>query len=569
MPALYGVLSLVLVAGALTFALSSPPPSTPPLAEVAPAPQEQVEVERVEQSSQFGAGQGGEADCVAGDVGCEGASVGTAAGTSAPPEPTADPDASHATSRPCYGVAGARTQTSDPQSPACLPTVFEGDNSGVTWTGVTRDAVRIAVPWPPLEPEWITNEGDTDVNARRALQAFVRHFEQYYELYGRSLELVPVPRPQAGGPEVERAYAVEIAETVAPFAVLHYISGSEPFYRELAARGVVAIDIGSAPMMTTTYAALHPHVWGLYPAVEQALEATGRLVCGALAGHPASHGGPDVSGTPRRFGVVVQRWPGRTTEARALLARLEACGADHLVYDVDRDADVDLLIQRLQADEVTTVTCVCVQSVGWLAKAADEAGYEPELLTHGLGDHASPSRAHKITSRAQRGHVFGLEPGLRQVSQSVGGRTSLEEQYWYQAATEQDPDLRFDRSSLARIESAYAYYAQLLVLSSGIQAAGPELTPEAFGTGLERQAFPSRGAGQAPWWQPSVGFGPGDHTFNSDFALTWWQLSSEAEEQARRYPGSYCYVGDGQRFGADTLPPGADTMFFDPEAGCR
>ena len=131
---------------------------------------------------------------------------------------------------------------------------------------------------------------------------------------------------------------------------------------------------------------------------------------------------------------------------------------------------------------------------------------------------------------------------------------------------EENPDLTFDQNSNYDVATkAYSYYAQMaLVLGAGIQEAGPELTPETFATGLRKARHPNQGVGTAPWWQPSVGFGTSDATLNDDFALAWWSAP-----QPGQTVGSFCYVGDGARFTAASMPADADELFFDREAGCR
>jgi hypothetical protein len=115
----------------------------------------------------------------------------------------------------------------------------------------------------------------------------------------------------------------------------------------------------------------------------------------------------------------------------------------------------------------------------------------------------------------------------------------------------------------------WAQYWDLLVLASGIQEAGPDLTPANFQAGLYRTTFPNPGCGAPPYYQGCVGFGPHDHTMIQDYAMVWW--SNTATEpyyfEGETAPGAYCYIGLGRRFRDNW--PSALQPFFDPRAPCQ
>jgi len=298
-PALYGAVSLILVVGAVALALSTPPPSTPPLAAVAPAPQEQVEVERIEQDSRFGEGDGGEGECAPGTPGCAGTGEVAPSDLDERTVPPSDGPSeivetqAPGTFRRCHN--GGRTQSPDPQSPPCIPAVFDADNGGATWAGVTADTIRIGVPWP-MYAQLSANTGDQQREDDFVVaRAYARHVERYYELYGRQIELVKIDRPDGDGPAAEGAFAEDVAAADV-FAVLDFEDGSIPFYRGLSDRGIVAVDAALQPAMRSAVHAAHtPYVWGVYPAVEEALAATGDV-------QPASTWGRQPKSASNRSG---------------------------------------------------------------------------------------------------------------------------------------------------------------------------------------------------------------------------------------------------------------------------
>ena len=574
-PVVYGGVSVSLMIGVLALALVTPPPSTPPLAAVAPAPQEQVKVERVEQDSRFGdAGtgtDGGECtdDCIGRGPELESAPDDDPGGPNDGSSEFADPAGYHR----CVSGPGGPRQTEDPQSPPCVAQRFPlgADNGGVTATGVTADAIQVAVPVAVVNEHGASPDEDI-------VRALATHFNDRYEFYGRRLEVEFV---YAGGsvrePGEARAFAREVAARE-PFAALDTSTNMSVFFTSLAESGVISTTgEESFPVLgLDDAAAFGPYLWSVFPSVPASQRAIGDLVCTALAGRPARHAGPQLSSQTRRFGVLVQTYRGFRVDPFPLTRRLEACGVVAPSYDTvdDETSTLDSVIARMQADQVTTVICSCYSFETEYTKAAERAGFEPEwvlpyddLVT--LGETRSTSTDH---ARPQLARTFGITPRLRRPGRTAGNTAQdHREQYWFTALREADPVVEVPPSGADRF---YGYYAQLLVLASGIQHAGPDLTPDTFAEALRGLRYSNPAVGLAPWFQSGVGFGPGDHTFVSDWALFWFELavagpSSGGTVSNQTDKGQLCYVGDGARFTPGTWPGEADDAFFDAEAGCR
>ncbi|MEX2100484.1 MAG: hypothetical protein WEB19_03630 [Acidimicrobiia bacterium] len=562
-PVLYGGATTALLLAVVGLALSSPPPRTPPLAAVNPQVEEQVEVERVEQSSQFGQGAGGEGDC---SVGADCVGLGQEQAARPGEVPTPRTTSAPADLWPCVLGPGGPRQTDDPQSPPCIGERFKGGNGGATWRGVTPTEIRIGYR---TDSFWTSQQGNV------ALPAFVSHFNRHYELYGRQIVLVEVGTGRPGtDPAEQRAAAEEVAGQEV-FATLDY-GNFGAHHQRLAQLGIVTFT--KSPLISESdVTALHPHVWSLYPAREQALEVAGEVICVTLKGRPAQHGGDAVEDTPRRFGIVetVPASDGVHYPAGELASRLRACGADHKLYRFDeKEENESDLLTRMRRDGITTISCVCATAgIGqhsWMAQA-DALAYEPEWFGPGVSDaglYVADRPTTESTPRSQMAHVFGIAGGLRLTE---GGPVSVNrygvhrEHFWYHAAKAENPS--FDPNYVP--SRYYDVYGQLLMLASGIQWAGPDLNPETFGAALTGLRYPNPGVGISPWYQPSVGFGPSDHAFNSDFALYWWQNPTEEEWQSKTHLGVMCYVGGGRRFTTEGVPANVDDLLFDPEAGCR
>ncbi len=545
-------------------ALRAQPTSTPPVAPFQPQLQERLEILRQEQASRFGAGAGGAGgQCAVGEPGCIGGSP--------PPTPPSQPPREGVAYRACVQGPGGPRQTDDPQSPPCKQEVFTGANGGSTSVGVTATEIRIAVP--VIADTWETK-------AQEVLAPVAAHIERHYELYGRGIRLIEVAVPEGADtadPTFQRAFAREVADRE-PFAVLDF-EGFGTFQTELARLGIISmIGVRDGAFPESELSGLHPYVWSVYPSSEETLDATGELACEALKGRHAKHGGADVAGRTRRF-AIIQEVPSRDGSyyrADRLVSRLRGCGVQPELFDsLHGRTDVSVLMRRIRDTGATTIVCSCAKLYREYQEGAQDMGYGPEWLLTGVEDSglylrqiSTQDQNQDVHPREQLAHTFGITGALRSASHNVrSGQDQHDEQYWFHAARDGDPTFgaRFHHLS----GTYYAYYAQMLILASGVQWAGPRLTPQTFAGALTSIRYPSPWVGRAPFWQPSVGFGRSDHGFNSDVALLWWKDPSDAEYQARTYFGELCYVGNGRRYRPDKLPAGADALFFDPAAGCR
>lgn len=86
-------------------------------------------------------------------------------------------------------------------------------------------------------------------------------------------------------------------------------------------------------------------------------------------------------------------------------------------------------------------------------------------------------------------------------------------------------------------------YRSLLLIASGIQLAGPNLTPETFERGLQRAAFPNP---DHPIQAGRVGFLGGSHSMTVDYA-EWWFDPTAQSPYLGDPPGAMCYLDGGRR----------------------
>jgi hypothetical protein len=108
-------------------------------------------------------------------------------------------------------------------------------------------------------------------------------------------------------------------------------------------------------------------------------------------------------------------------------------------------------------------------------------------------------------------------------------------------------------------------YRSLLLLASGIQTAGPNLTPQTFAAGLQRTKFPY--PPNDPTKAGDVGFLDHDHTMTDDFVEFWWSETTKSPDMHASWsngdPGALCYPEGGNRRRPATWPRG-DIFFTTP-----
>jgi hypothetical protein len=424
---------------------------------------------------------------------------------------------------------GSATQTFDPQSPPCVSgwDVARG-NGGATAPGVTGTAVRVGVPASTLA-------------AARRYAAF---FNSHFQLYGRSLQVVDLGRPDLSSDTGQQAAARAATEQrlfaslVPPVPQAGPAAAPTQYLDATAAARVISVLTAPSSVSSTGLSALAPFVWSYAPALDRLQQAAGGVACELLAGRRAAYSSAHAKDS-RRFGIVVpdaDHAGGTDLDVQTVVTALADCHSPARLERIDPTSPgaAQAALLRLKVAGVTTVLPYVSSGAAArvLLPAAEEEGFRPEWLLPGTDAAADPSTWAEAPGPQLRG-LFGLATW-----QHDAGITPA-----VQAAGSGAPD--------------DAVYHAMLVLASGIQTAGPALTPDAFARGLSGASFPDPGAGASPLFQAGVGFDDLDHAMVDDVALAWWQ------------PGSrrFCLAGGGTRWGFAS-PPANDPGLFSPTRGC-
>jgi len=114
------------------------------------------------------------------------------------------------------------------------------------------------------------------------------------------------------------------------------------------------------------------------------------------------------------------------------------------------------------------------------------------------------------------------------------------------------------------VEAKLEVYRALLVIASGIQMAGPKLTPQTFRDGLQGTTFPN------PMTQTHAGFvqfKAKTYSMTKDGAEWYWGARDRGPfTDSDGHPGTVCYLNDFKRYELGSWPKGDAPFFAGP---CR
>jgi hypothetical protein len=432
---------------------------------------------------------------------------------------------------------------------------WQGDNGGATSPGVTRDQITVVLPY------------DQGATLSRPVQDMENYLNSRFELYGRKIRFksfAPTADDRDGGPGL--LADADTAASYKPFASLEIENGREPYiyYDSLARRKIISIDSNPQLSSDSHRASMAPYEWSFLPGEETMGQSIGEYVCAQLARKAPKWAGPDFATTTNRtFGVVESSNPdGSKANTAPLKAALARCGQKVVAEEVVPDAfpppapETANAILDLKRKGISTVIVYAhAYAMTYVKAEATNQSYTPEWMqsSFGFGDE-DLSGAEQ--SGAQQAHTFGLSFWNKLVP--------TDQLVWTQAIREVDPTFTWQKDLDAQQVFKPEYEAMLL-LASGLQMAGPRLTPEAFQNGLFKTRFPNAGAGGPPYYQSRVSFGPGDFNMQGDASLIWW---SPADQSYQKTQGTFCYADLGVRRAIGGWPKGNSHLFADAGA-CR
>lgn len=539
-----GLITLGLIVTIAVISLIVPQPPPPQLAELEPtvtAPRKITDRSNLDCAAECAPGEGSAATASPSPV-------------PAPAQGVIDATKGLPSALQCYRWPdGSVTQTFDPQSPSCIAGWPEQDkgNGGGTSPGVSASAIRVAVP---------ALEGRGQSPFEYGIDAFADFVNTRYQLWGRKIQLVPFNAKGIREPEQQRALALELKRLNIFASTALSGSQQDEFRKDLADYGIISMSAESDMVSDATLGQLAPYAWTTLPTLDTIERNAGLFSCASLSGRKAVHAGtPALKERTRTFAIVGQGDLKNVPDMKPLQRQLKGCGIDAKIYSYT-DGDSSSVLTRatatsLREDSITTVIAVGLIPAP-VMDASAQLGYRPEWVATGTTAQylADSDWAQLPTTNAS---LFGLLPG-----NPWGPATK---RFAYQV-------LSAMHRSITRTQGSFSIdrsYREIALLAAGIQAAGPNLTPQTFERGLQSLSFPNPGAGSAPYFQARVGFGPGRYALHQDFGLFWWDTSAPGNTTGYTVSsvGGWCYVQNGRRWSASTWPL-EDPGLFDRSRGC-
>ena len=479
----------------------------------------------------------------------------------------------------CVYVQGVARQTEDPLSPPCVP-FFEGDNGGSTFRGVDRDEIRVVLyndrccngslnePWKHQDEDQCNSPYPEEcANTVRTVKAFLRYFNNRYQTYGRQVKLYAQKSSGnlGGACGTRQADASNAVQEWDPFAAISFAQGGQNCYiEEMAEHGVPVFGLNEDAEQHI-YEDSRPYAYGFLPTQEVQMEWSASFICNKLAtGEDAIHArDPVLQASPRKFGFIKPEGDSRGTELRVqsdlLLVELKRqCGFEFDMIEefvASRTAggsdEAPGIMSKFKQNGITTVVCYCIPrqtelTAPTMMNAASSAAYFPEWYW----DPASQ-----------------MERAVWQREYGDQKQVSFGATYWWRAPSfrEQDHYQAYLREEPGSVPAAYwsmKLYYLFMNLFSGIQAAGPNLTPES----VERGMFTFNNTRRENPWTPVGGFGPyndnavSNYTFLDTAMAVWWDPLA-TPPGGREGEGCMRVAQEGLRFYAGEWTKGSRDLF--------
>jgi hypothetical protein len=384
--------------------------------------------------------------------------------------------------------------------------------------------------------------------------------------------------PTGADEAAQRADALEIAQ-MRPFAVIDVggtYGGGAVFASVLARDKIIVINSGGDASRGSNDDAIKqsPYRWGSQDTGIFAINA-GEFVAKSLAGHKAQWAGDEsLRGKTRKLAVVYPTGAGGVDVSKFAEAFKKYGGTGSLTtvsYDLGADpskiADeaqrqAPQLVVKVKDSGATSVVLFTdiTNMTPALMKAATSQDYSPEWVITGLGFQDIDLVARLLWPADQTAHVLGIgaSPPYAADGSSANGLETFFRSYWGDA-----------RGTYAPVATGIGF-----LLYSGVQLAGPKLTPETFRQGVF--SMPAAGgaiAGQISNFMTGYGRSAGVaydeyQTIGIDYSMKWFDPEAVGVSNLVPGPpgkGKFVFLNGAKRYYAGHWPDGTQP-FFDRSA---
>ncbi|MFL6113603.1 MAG: hypothetical protein ACJ786_19905 [Catenulispora sp.] len=435
---------------------------------------------------------------------------------------------------------------------------FSGENGGVTYNGVTKDTITIAIrstsdangPNAQAVDQVQSKAGQlTATEQVAAIKEMLPYFNKNWELYGRQVKLVEwtgqgngTDEAQSKGTETACSDANSLASSVHAFGVIrHGTFGyeSQPF-SECAATYKLYLPLGAPYFPEQYYQRWNPYVWGGTMECERIAHDSAEYVIKRLAGKKAKYAGDlALQQADRKFGTYVpdNKGYGRCVDLNQQdlqAAHVDAKERYNYALDVSQfPSEAQRGIIQFKSANVSTIVMACDPiSITFLTSSASQQQYHPEWLSIGVALEDTDGYGRLYNADAVNGRLFGMS--------QLGSDAKLNDKNGeaaraYKATTGKD------------MPSGYAIlYYNLMLMFNQLQAAGPVLTPQNIANTTHALPVGGGASGALGTWDYS-----NDHTAINDSREIYWDANATGYDGKQ---GTYVETYGGRRFQSGQWP---------------
>jgi len=439
--------------------------------------------------------------------------------------------------------SGVRQFAWSRRGPACVA-AFHGANGGATAPGVTADTITLTYRLANSAQQsaidaaaGAANINQTDLVAD--LQTYANYFNSQFELYGRHVVIKPyqgqgdyLEEDQGQGLGATQADSVTAHDLGAFGDVTFSLEASQPYEEDLAAEHVIGFSsVGLSHQWFQQHSPYEYSIQG--PEGTVALNEAAAVICRRLAGLPATFAGnPIYQHTNRVFGIIYPETPvysAEVSQAKSVLS--SGCGVHPKVviaYAIDiSQFEVESVsaIAQMKSAGVTTILCACDPIVPiFLTSAAAQQNYLPEWFATWFGDPVTRDYNQSVWSHAITG---GIQ--FPPVTQTEAYRV-------YELANPGHQPAETPPSSPSYF---YVPYYTLLHVFDALQAAGPDLTPGTFQSGMFSLPPSQPGDPVEGQWV----FGEQAYDPIVSFNLAWWDPNATSTFDNAKGAYQWCNGG--------------------------
>lgn len=467
-------------------------------------------------------------------------------------------------------------QTEDTLAPPCV-SFYEGNNGGATYPGVSATEVPVILYSDSYTstggfstPEGQIVDIDKLPNNNRAippeigLLGWSKFFNYRFQTYKRHvhfyMQFATYDRSEPGGSETSATQTQDAANAYAqvhPFAVIDqsasFGGGGTGYVSYMNQHKVLVFGtaVGLPKSLFDAYPGLD---YGYASTIEHSASQYADFVCGSLAKSPTSDVGQNANppgsgvvknGIPRKFGLIYSADPAKPSlqkEAKLAEGYIKArCGvtmADRQSYPSDGyivdtsqlPAYATSAMAKFQKQGITTV----LWPAGFetkLGTAASQANYSPEWITGDDENQVGTSEA-QLQDQTQWAHAWSVS--------SLTFYPTLTYQLCYVEYRQVDQQTK-DVDVASYICPMYNTLRQLF---TGIQIAGPNLTPQTVNQGFH--AIPAKPSTNPQ--VPACYYPVGDYTCVKDSAIMHYDSTVPSTMTSNGQPGAWRMAANGKRY---------------------